>query len=279
MTKYLALVVLIALALPAATLAAEVEVYADVLSAYVYEGLVGNDEPVFQPGLDITAPYGFALSFWGSMNLTDVESPWYPDSAGEWGELNLGLSWTLPWEGPVRLTLGALYYAYPQESSEILFDDETGDMVLDEDGFAQVSRAPADGGYDLIIEVAADEILLSPSVQFVHTAEGSDDWRLLFSIGHSLDLMDALSLDLGATAGYAGKGLVEAVYLSDTGAAFTFAQIDASLNYAVTSALSVGLKGAFSTLIDSDIRDAIKASGDYPKSDIFFGGLTASYTF
>lgn len=268
--KKLGIVTILALlAAPVAALAADATVYADLLSAYVFEGLVGNDEPVFQPGLDVSGPYGVDFSFWGSINVTDVDSPWYPDSAGEWGELNLGVSWTIPWEGPVSLSVGSIYYVYPQDASEVLFD---------EDDEPYTTSSPADGGCEYFVEATAEGVVLTPTVRFSHTADGSDNWKVLASIGHSLPVADALSLDLGASVGFAGKGIVENSYLSDTGSAFTFAQVDASLNYELSPAVSIGLKGAFSTLLDSDIRDAIKAS-DYPKSDIFFGGVTASYSF
>ncbi len=266
MKKLIALALLVALALPAAALAAEASVYADVLSAYVYNGLVGNDEAVFQPGLDVEGPFGLAFNFWGSMNLTDADSAWYPDSAGEWGELNLGATWTVPWEGPVSLAVGSLYYVYPQNSSEV-----------DDDGAA--SPAPADGGYEVFVEAAAEGILLAPTLAVYHGMANSDDWIAKLSISHSIPISDVLSLDLGATVSYAGDYYVANDYGSEAGAAFTHVQFDAGLNFALSEALSVGVKGAFSSILDSGIRDDIEAGDDYPEVDIFFGGVTASYSF
>ena len=144
--KNMALLILAAVAaMPLAASAADANVYADVLSAYVYRGQVGNDEAVFQPGLDVAGPLGFGASFWGNMNLTDNQSVWYPDTAGEWGEVDLGLSWSCPGEGPVGLTVGGIYFAYPQDGSEVVADEETGAPVLDAEGNVRVSAAPADG--------------------------------------------------------------------------------------------------------------------------------------
>jgi opacity protein-like surface antigen len=279
MKKLIALALLAALAVPAAVLAADAEVYAEVLSAYVYRGAVGNDEAVFQPGLDVTGPFGLGFSLWSSMNLTDNESPWYPDTAGKWGELNLGLNWTLPWEGPVSVTVGATYFVYPQDASEIVTDEETGEMILDEDGLALVTDAPADDGYEVYVELAAEDLLLSPTLTLCHDLANTDDWIVLLGIGHSLDLMDKLSLDLGATVGFAGEYYVSDNYGGDAGSAWSHVQLDAGLNYAVTETLSVGLKAAFSSILDSDVRDDIDAEGYYPEKDLFYGGLTASYSF
>lgn len=278
--KKLALSILAALvAMPLAASAAEANVYADVLSAYVYRGVVGNDEAVFQPGLDVAGPFGFGYSLWANMNLTDAECPWYPDTSGKWGEVDLGLNWTCPAEGPVGLTVGATYFLYPQESSAVLADEETGEPLVDADGNVRVSEAPADDGYELYVELAAADLPLAPSVRFCHDLENSADWIVLFGVGHSFGLTDALSLDLGAALGYAGKYYVASNYGSDTGDALSHAQIDAVLTYALSETVSVGLKGSFSSLLDSDLRDDVDAEGYYPETDIFFGGVTASYAF
>lgn len=279
MKKIIALLILAAVAaMPLAASAAEAGVYADVLSAYVFRGQVGNDEAVFQPGLDVTGPYGLAFNFWGSMNLTDNASVWYPDTAGEFGEYNLGLSWTLPWEGPVSLKVGGLQFIYPQDSGEAA-TDENGAVVLDEDGNAVVSKSPADGGYEVFAEVAAGDVILSPTLRVCHDLDNTDDWIAQFSVSHEFSLTDVLSLTLGANVGYAGEYYVADNYGSDAGEAFTHAQFDALLGYAFSEALSVGLKGYYSSLLDGDVRDDVEAEDVYPETDIFYGGVTASYSF
>ncbi len=279
MKKIMALLVLFSM--PMAALAAEADIYAEVLSAYVYRGIVGNEEAVFQPGLDVAGPWGLGYSLWANMNLTDADEaacPWYPDTAGEWSELNLGLNWTLPWEGPVSFTAGGLYFVYPQEGSEVEVD-ENGAVVLNEDGSAAVSKAPADGSYEVFAEIAAEDILLSPAIRFCHDLDDTEDWIALLSIGHSFGLTDALSLDLGASLGFAGEYYVEDNYASAAGAAFTHAQLDAGLNYAFNEQASVGIKAGFSSILDEEVRDDIEEGDAFPEVDVFFGGFTASYSF
>ena len=266
MKKIMSLLILAAVAaMPLAASAADGFVYADVLSAYVSNGQVGNDEAVFQPGLDVSGTLGLTYSFWANMALTDADSAWDPNTGGEWNELDLGLSWTVPYEAPVSLSFGGTYYVYPQASSSV------------EEGVA--SEAPADGSYEVFAKLAADDLLLAPAVKFCHDLDNQDDWIAKFSIGHSFDLIDALSLSLGATLGYAGEYYVESNYGSDTGSAFSHVQLDAGLNYAFNEQVSFGLKGAFSSIIDSEVRDDIEESDYYPEVDIFFGGVTASYSF
>ena len=267
MKKFLALSTLAAFAvLPLSASAAEGSIYADILSAYVFNGQVGIDEPVFQPGLDVAGPLGFGYSLWANMSLTDADSSWDPNTKGEWNEIDLGLSWTVPYEAPVSLTLGATYFIYPQASSSV-----------DEDGL--VSKAPADGSYELYATLSAGDVLLSPTLKVCHDLDNSDDWIAKFSVGHGFELADALSLNLGATVGFAGEYYVESNYGADAGSAFTHVQADASLVYAFSEKFSAGIKGSFSSIIDGDVRDSIEDSDYYPEVDIFFGGVTASYSF
>ena len=270
MKKTLALLILAALAAPMSAWAAEGSIYADVLSAYVYNGLAYNDEAVFQPGLDVAGPLGFGYSLWANMDLTDNPASTAPNSAGEWSEVDLSLNWTAPSVGPLTFSAGGLYYIYPQSSSTV---------ATNADGTVEsVSQAPADGSYQVFAKAAAD-LPLAPAVKFCHELDNTDDWIVLFTVGHGFDLVDKLALNLGAVLGFAGDYYVESNYGSGTGAAFTHAQFDAALSYALTEKASVALKGSFSTLLDGDLRDDVDAGGVYADQDIFFGGVNASYSF
>jgi hypothetical protein len=272
MKKRIALLILAALAAsPMAALAAEGFVYADVLSAYVFNGQVGNDEAVFQPGVDVTGPLGFGFNLWANMNLTDNDAVWGPDTAGKWSEVDPGLFWNVPVKGPVSLTLGALYYIFPQNTSSVELPEDGSEPV--------VGQHPADGGYEAFVKAKAEDIILAPAIKFAHDMDNQDDWIALFSIGHSFELMDALSLDLTGTLSYSGEYYVESNYGSDAGSAFTHAQLDAVLNYALNEKAAVGLKASYSSIVDGDVRDDIEETDFYPETDIFFGGVTASYSF
>ena len=265
MKKTMALMLLAAVAAPMSAWAAEGSIYADVLSAYVYNGLQYNDEAVFQPGLDVAGPYGLGYSLWANMDLTDNPASTAPNTSGEWSEVDLSLNWTAPSAGPLTFSAGGLYYIYPQSSSTV---------ATNADGSVEsVSKAPADGSYQVFAKVAAD-LPLAPAVKFCHELDNTDDWIVLFTVAHGFDLMDKLALNLGAVLGFAGDYYVESNYGSGTGAAFTHAQFDAALSYALTEKASVALKGSFSTLLDGDVRDAVASD-----KDIFFGGVNASYAF
>ena len=91
--------------------------------------------------------------------------------------------------------------------------------------------------------------------------------------------LDALSLDLGATLGYAGEFYIDQNYGSDAGSAFTHAQADAALTFALNEKISVSAKASYSSILEDDVRDDIEAGDVYPDVDIFFGGVNVSYSF
>ena len=249
--------------LPQNAPAAEASVYTDFLSAYVIHGQIWNDEPVFQPGVDVAGPWGLGYSFWANMDLSDSDTSQAPNTAGKWNEINFGLNWTLPWEGPVSLTLEGIYLAYPNSGEQ-----------AEED--AEIS---ADGGYEVAVTLAAEDLPLAPSVKFMHTTSYSEDWIATFSIGHSLEVSDQLSLDLGAAISYAGRDYMANVYGSEDGSALANAEVNATLNYAVTEQFTVSLLASFSSILDSDVRDSIEESEYFPEVDFFYGGISLGYTF
>ena len=254
----------------AAALAADASLTLDVLSAYVDKGQIINDEAVFQPSLEVAGPFGFGFGAWASINLTNNEDTDFPDSAGKISEVNLDLNWTLPWEGPLSLTLGGIYNIYPLDNAELDEDDE-GNPVL--------STSPADGEKMLYATLAAEDLWLSPTLTFQHGSRNSDDWIAVLGIGHSVELTDQLTLDLGAEVSYAGKYYVAADYGSDYGSTWGHAELNAALNYTVSETLSLGVNAAYSSILKSDVRRDIKDGEFYPDVDILYGGLTATCSF
>ena len=75
---------------------------------YIWHGLAINRDPVLQADIGISL-YGFALSVWGNMDLTDRNSPQW---AGQFTEVDWTLSYTHAW-GPFSLAGGVMSYDYP----------------------------------------------------------------------------------------------------------------------------------------------------------------------
>lgn len=243
---------------------------ADILSAYVSKGVTGNDEPVFQPEVYVEMPYGFGFDVWANMNITDANCNWDPKTGGKWSEFDLSLEWTAPIEGPVSVTVGGTYFVYPQATGDVI-------VATEEEAENVKAGAPADGDYELFVKAGVD-CILQPTLEFYHDCQSSSDWYFLGKIGHDFELTDLLGLHLGATVGFVGDDFAER-YGSDDGAAFSHAQFDAKLGYAVTDAFEVHAKASFSTLIDGDIRDGVEDMYDDIDCEIFYGGVGCGYTF
>ena len=68
-------------------------------------------------------------------------------------------------------------------------------------------------------------------------------------------------------------------YGSEDGSALANAEVNATLNYAVTEQFTVSLLASFSSILDSDVRDSIEESEYFPEVDFFYGGISLGYTF
>ena len=153
-----------AVLMPMAAWATDVTVTADVFSAYVSRGAVGNDEPVFQPDICFDMPYGFDFDLWANMDLTDNEKSWAPDSAWRWSEFDFQLGWSAPLgdDSPVGIRVASTYYTYPQ------YDD--------------------DDDYDVSVAIKGN-CPLNPKVRFVHECDRDDNYRLDFFLSHDIELV------------------------------------------------------------------------------------------
>ena len=264
MKKAFILLLAAAVAAPMVATAADVEVSADVFSAYVSRGSVLNDEPVFQPNIYFGAPAGFDFNLWATMDLTDNDKSCAPNTRGRWSEFDFTLGWNaiLPKDFPIAVWIGSTYYTYPQDT--------------------------CDNDYDAAIKVSAD-CILSPWIRFVHECDRSDNVRIDFGVGHEFELADAITLGLDAQCTYGFDGWMEKWNRTsgEEGAETTVVEggdsdlvdvmIGATLGWQLTDAWSIALKGGFSTLISDDARDA--ADFDEVDKDIFYAGVSSCYTF
>lgn len=251
MKKCMLLILAAACVLPLTVFAADVSVTADFLSAYVWRGQVCNDEPVFQPSIDVAGPYGLGFNLWANMDLTDNLDSVSPETGAKWSEVDFTASWTVPLgEGaPVGATVSGVYYAYPQSID-------------------------ADGDYDVCAEIFGN-CLLSPSIKAIHSLSGGSDWRVELGIGHDFSLLDTLTLSLGAQVCYAFDDWMANQYGEGCDGGFNDVKVSAGLNFEVTDAWSVGALLGYSSLLDSDVRDV----DPYDHNDYVYGGLTTSYAF
>ena len=269
--KKFAIVLAAALALAATVATAEesavqASLSGDILSAYISRGQVLNKEPVFQPNFWVGLPFGFEFNIWANMDLTDSDSSCDPQSGWKWTEFDLEPIYNVPVPG-FDLQVGAVYFTYPQ--------------------------ADADNDYDVYVKAAKefeinDRLTVKPSLRFQHRLSNTDDWYLqaIVSPSYALGSCAGCPVTLGADfeLGYAGSYYVNHSYCSKDKAAFSHAQVTGKLGVGLTDKFTVGIKGGYSTVIDSDMRDDMRAADEegnkpYPAIDYGFGGVYFNYDF
>ena len=263
MKKIIALSLLAALIAPVAALAADVEVSADVLSAYMSRGATLNDEAVFQPDLYVAMPYGFDFELWATMDLTDNDKSCAPDTKGRWSEFDFILGWNaiLPEDSPIGLRIYSTYYTYPQDTY--------------------------DNDYDAGLALSGN-CILNPTVTLIHECEKGDNIRVDFAVSHTFDLsaiLEALTLKIKAETTFGTDKWMSYKYdivdedgtsRNDADAGFNDIQAKATLGYSLTDAWSIALVGGYGTLL-GDARDAAKITGD--KKELAYGGINTAYSF
>ncbi|MBU4315706.1 MAG: MltA-interacting MipA family protein [Proteobacteria bacterium] len=219
--------------------AADATLGMDVNSAYVWRGMTLNDGIVFQPSLDVSKG-GFGVNVWGN-----IDGGTYDDSldSGEFSEVDITLSYGFDLE-PMDITIGYIEYLFP---------------TTEDTGAVGTREIYASFGMDIIEN-------LSTTLAIYYDVDEVEDIYANFSLGYSIALSDAASLDLGAGIGYAGDE-----YTADGNAGFYDYLLSAKLGYSVNDSLNLSAMVAYADSVDEDkLAD---------QDTHFFGGVGLAYGF
>jgi len=154
-----------------------------IFSQYIWRGLeLSHNSVVIEPS--VTLGYeGFSFNMWGNLD-TDLKTRGSNAHTSKYTETDLTLSYAKAL-GPVKLTGGYIYYALggtPPAGSQ----DINASTLDSQEVFASV-------GIDTI---------LSPTLSVYREIAHSPAWYVNFGISHSQPIIDKITLDLGASAGY-----------------------------------------------------------------------------
>jgi uncharacterized protein (TIGR02001 family) len=141
-------------------------------SAYIWRGMVLNDEPVFQPSVTLSQG-GFSASVWSSVDLTDVSGHRLEPT-----EVDYWLAYTYQLE-PVAFTLTAYGYSFPNSaaaSTQELWAGVTWSTLFKPTLTVVRDVNVADGTYLLLSGTQSLGVLEGPS---------SDGLALTVNIGHA----------------------------------------------------------------------------------------------
>jgi hypothetical protein len=213
-----ALILLVGMAAGPAV-AAEATAAVDFASAYVWRGLTFNDGFVIQPSIDVAAKNGFAVNVWGNYDVSDYDNQLQSD---DFSEIDLTVSYSKTF-GKLDAGVGVISYLFPGASS----DTETAE--------AYVSLGyPIVGG-------------LSASLAVYYDFELYDELSYAnLGLSYAYDITDKVSLEAGATAGWAGDD-----FAGGNGGLWDYT-LSLSVGYAITDAWSASAGATYVGALDDD---------------------------
>jgi hypothetical protein len=219
---------------------------ADLFSKYIWRGQNVVDDWVLQPSASVGYK-GLTGSIWGNVDLTgDFVDDW------EFSEVDYTVDYSNKFPGQETLgySVGLIYYDFPNTPWE--------------------ATSEVYGGLTA-------GLFLSPAVKWFYDFDEADGSYILFSVGHTIEKIKEWREDcycnaqVGASLGYATDNYNEFYFGVDDGA-INDLTLTAGLPISVGK-LTIKPSIGYSIMIDDDIR---ASTG---KSDNFWGGIGASYSF
>ena len=217
-----------------AAIEVEGDAYVGVYDKYLWRGFnLSEAQPVLQGGVDLST-HGFTLSYWSNVQLSngndEINGIDYLPS-NEVTETDIILDYTKAFD-LLSVSVGNIFYNFNGASAST---------------------------HELYLGLALDT-LLAPSFTAYYDWDLSNDDEYkgnglyyTFGISHGFDLMENLSLGLGATVAYND----ESPYVSNGYSDWHNYELSASVDYAVTDQVSVSPSFLFSEGISDDAKTAI----------------------
>ncbi|VAW87528.1 hypothetical protein MNBD_GAMMA18-1202 [hydrothermal vent metagenome] len=183
------------------------ETYADVglFSHYVWRGQKLSDGLVIQPSVGLVYE-GIGINFWSNFDRKTKQH----------NETDITVNYTFS-SDTFEFDVGYIYYAVE------VADDQTGELFLS----------------------TTYDALLSPSATLYYDTDKGDGGFVEFTVDHTLDLSDAMQLNIGALVGYnLSNSVMEEEDKAFNG--FYNGELSVSLPYSISKELSVEALLAYS---------------------------------
>ncbi|GBE04388.1 bacterial protein of unknown function [bacterium BMS3Abin10] len=215
----------------------------DVMSNYVWRGLKLSNAYVVQPSVGITYG-GFGANLWANW-----DSDWM--DSGEHTETDLTLNYSFSVD-KLSFDTGYIYYALegsPNDTQEVYMS----------------------AGFDVV---------LSPALTVYYDFEEGHGAFIVASVGHSFELPEGVTFDVGASASFNAENLVMGT--DADGEAFSDfynADLSASLSIPISDEVSVAPMIAYTFPLSDDAENAIEMFSDDSDSTTVYGGINATLSF
>jgi len=223
---------------------AEVEVDGGVYSEYVWRGQVLDEKPVAQGGLTVAHPSGLALNVWGNYSLRS-------DATGkaQLNEVDYTLSYAGELEG-LSYEIGFINYTFPNTNLE------------------DTSEVYVSVGLDLP---------LAPAFTVYYDLDEIKGLYATAAVSHGMEVSEALSMEVGASLGFADGEYIEGYFGAKKSAALQDMNVYLSAAYALSETLSLNALLQYTFMPDGSMSDL--AAANYADKEALVGGISLVYTF
>lgn len=221
-----------------AAIEVEGDAYVGVYDKYLWRGFdLSGSMPVVQGGVDLTSG-NYTLSYWTNVQLSSDAGEEL--KSGEATENDFILDYSRDLNDLVSISVGDIYYML--------------------DGM--------DDTHELYLTVGLSTIL-EPSVSVYYDWDEADENGLYYtaSIGHSFDIMEKLSLSLGALVGYNDKSDYAVGNYSD----WHNYELSVGGDYALTDQISLSPSFLFSEGISDEAKAVLESE--------MMVGVAVTFTF
>jgi hypothetical protein len=216
-------------AVPVVSVDADLPLY----SAYVWRGQVLNDEPVFQPALNLTKG-GFGFNAWGNCNLTDTDM-----GKPDFSEIDLTLSYGRKVE-QVGYGFGLIEYLFPHQTLS------EGDRIIAYPGTREV-----------YIRLSLPDLAVVPTISVYRDIDEAKGTYASAGLSYSREFGKKLTFELTASLGIADKDY-NAFYFGVDKTLLNDLTIGAALTCKLRDNLSITPGLSYARFPDADIRESAK---------------------
>lgn len=216
-------------------------------SKYVWRGMLLVDDAVMQPSATVGVG-NFSLNVWGDFNFTDIKN-----KEGQFDEIDITLNYTIP-VGDFSIPVGVIAYTFPGGANDT---------------------------YEGYLGVAYNWIVTPSVVGYFDFDEFSGSVYVRGALDYGLDLPEVVSkvswkLTAGASLAW-GNGEYGKGYFGVDESHFADWSVYAGLPISFCKYFTVKPMITYTSLIDSEIRDAGKAL--YTEENNFFYGISLTASF
>ena len=242
----------------------------DIYSAYIWRGVQVNDDPVAQPGASVGFDMGdlgsISAGVWANYDFNNFSRG--DNRADGFSELDYTLSYAIDL-ADFSLELGHIWYSFP------VIDDDVYDI----------------GTEEIYVSVAYNNDIVTPSLTVYHdynTDSNADDIKGTYAsaaLTKDFEITEQVTAGVFASLGWCDQDYAKSYAESYVGSSvagidqdyFIDGNLGASVSYAINDNLSVGATLVWTSVVDSEVRDA--ADDEDIDTDMIWGGVNLAAAF